>query len=666
VRLTRGRLWLIAGLVLGLLRAAGAMGKGGQFFEAVGDFFQLWLVVSTFLLVFWLWRKLTYRIWVRLFFSYLLIGVMPFLVLAMLGSLALYMLMGQYTSVRWGDRIQLTQDRMSRRCLRALEVGARDGTEKMLEWLKDLEKHPPEPLGEVLWLVQDGENVVRSDGAGELFLPPWLHDGPPVRLLVFRSRNPYLVVMAKEGARGVLLGVRLDDDFAKHLNHEGWFDVYFYVSEAGLVHQSPTLTVRTEGGRGPHVMVQDQVVPVEEVWGSWPVSESSRWVDRPLVIWFRLAGRVVDMETGEPLKKPELVTLLRTSPAAVWRDFVRSPYALGEKIRQILLSSTFVLGSLYLAVVGIAALMILAITRSVSRLSRGAREIARGNLAHRVPVKRRDQLGDLALSFNSMAESVQRMLEEVREKERLAHELELARQIQENLLPGRWLKLGKLEVRASFRPAAEVGGDYFDILVPEDGKVIAAVGDVAGHGLATGLFMASIKSAVAAFAGEGYRGAQLLERLQGLMLQGNRHSKQPMVTLLVAEIDASAWTVRLASAGHPPAYLVRPDGSVEEIMLGSMPLGFPRCRPREGSVSFEPGSCLVLYSDGLVEALNDSDEPLGYPALRQILEGGSSFPGAVLERIEGALQRHVGNRSLEDDVTIVVVGAPEDTPDRDT
>jgi len=135
--------------------------------------------------------------------------------------------------------------------------------------------------------------------------------------------------------------------------------------------------------------------------------------------------------------------------------------------------------------------MILSITRSVKRLSAGALEVERGNLDHRVPVKRRDQLGDLGRSFNHMTGSVQSMLDDVAEKERLAQELELAREIQESLLPARHLDLGRLTVRATFQPAAEVGGDYFDVFPISEDRLVVAIGDVAGHGLSTGLLMAS-------------------------------------------------------------------------------------------------------------------------------------------------------------------------------
>ncbi len=110
----------------------------------------------------------------------------------------------------------------------------------------------------------------------------------------------------------------------------------------------------------------------------------------------------------------------------------------------------------------------------------------RGNLDYRIPVKRNDQLGDLGRSFNHMTESVQSMLSDVAEKERLAQELELAREIQESLLPKKHLDFGPMSVRATFQPAAEVGGDYFDVFPMSDDRLLVAVGDVAGHGLSTG------------------------------------------------------------------------------------------------------------------------------------------------------------------------------------
>ena len=313
----------------------------------------------------------------------------------------------------------------------------------------------------------------------------------------------------------------------------------------------------------------------------------------------------------------------------------------------------FFLADYALAVV-ISATLILSITRAVRRLSAGARQVERGNLDYRVPVKRHDELADLARSFNHMTGSVQSMLADVAEKERLAQELELARQIQESLLPSRHIEIGTLSIHTSFQPAAEVGGDYFDVFSISDRRLLLAVGDVAGHGLSTGLLMASLKSSIAALVHEGYSGSTLIEKANHLLVE---HSKKlTMVTLAVVEIDPIEGSFLLANAGHPPAFLLSVEGKVEELMAGSIPMGSRLCRPVSLKGGFPPGSRLVLYSDGLVEAASKGGEPFGYERLAQVLRGTSDLSGTALNaRVLESLTAFTGGAPLADDLTLVVV-----------
>jgi sigma-B regulation protein RsbU (phosphoserine phosphatase) len=296
------------------------------------------------------------------------------------------------------------------------------------------------------------------------------------------------------------------------------------------------------------------------------------------------------------------------------------------------------------------------IARSTSRLTRAVREVAKGNLEHRVPVKRRDQLGDLGLAFNAMIDAVHTMLAEVAEKQRLADEMAMAREIQQSLLPETTVEHAGLVVQAHFRPATEVGGDYFDIFRLDAGRLLVCVGDVAGHGLSTGLLMAMVKSALGTLVQEGHRGAELVERVNRLLLQ--QGTRQRMATLLVAEIDTIAARVELCSAGHPPAFVLRPGGAVEEILLSSLPLGthLP-AEPATSSLGFPRGSTLVLYSDGLIEAVGANGE-LGFAGLNDALQRGRGLaPARLLAALLSELDRHVEGRSLGDDLTLVVVGS---------
>jgi sigma-B regulation protein RsbU (phosphoserine phosphatase) len=209
-------------------------------------------------------------------------------------------------------------------------------------------------------------------------------------------------------------------------------------------------------------------------------------------------------------------------------------------------------------------------------------------------------------------------------------------------------------VHAEFRPAQEVGGDYFDVFAVGDDRLLVTIGDVAGHGLPTGLLMAALKSSVAALIHEGYSGADLLSKV-GSLLQ-RQAQRRTMVTMAVVDIDLVHHTVSLASAGHPPPFLVTPAGQVIELLAGSLPLGSPLCRPATLEREFAPGSRLLAYTDGLVEGADRDGEPLGYAALSSLLGEAASLDAAALVRVLiEAFDRHTQGRALSDDLTLLVL-----------
>jgi sigma-B regulation protein RsbU (phosphoserine phosphatase) len=417
----------------------------------------------------------------------------------------------------------------------------------------------------------------------------------------------------------------------------------------------PAITIGSR--RDDTITVDSRELRLKEVWQPWP--EAARGIlFRPWIQWFRLTVDVVDLATGQPSRSA--ISLLRTSPVNVWEDVTRSRYELASQLWGTLTGLGAFLFALYGLAVIIAGTMIFSVARAASRLTRGARAVEEGRFDYRIPVKRRDQLGDLALSFNRMAESVQGMLADVAEKERLGRELELAREIQESLLPARRLRHGALEVRAIFRPAAALGGDYFDIFPLDEQRLVVVIGDVAGHGLHAGLLMASLKSTVAALIREGYTGEDLLSRVNGLLSE--RRFGPIMATLAVAEIDVTDSLLRITSAGHPPAYLIA-DGRCEELMAGSLPLGIALGRPAQVERPFPPGARLLLYSDGLVEAVGPSGEPFSYERLAETVRENAGLSAGELEAtIVAALDEYVAGRPLADDLTLVVVERAAEQP----
>ncbi len=656
----RLRWWLIAGAVSIAAAAVGVVvDSESSIAGALRVVAVLWLVATACALAWRIWRWMTYRVGVRLFISYLLVGLLPILFGVAFATIGLYIMMGQYTSVRFGSEMNRIRSELKAECHVVLDRMRTQGADEATALLEELAATSPDPLSRVAWQARLGGRDVRLGGGSELPEIGWVEDDPR-SIVVLHGDETYSVVAAlsPSGDRVVAL-IPLDDEAALAISDSRWFDVAFFpVDEGGSLageeqEEENDTSALVLGDGGINITLDGERLTGNRIWPEWTADDEG-FLSQSLVVWFRVVVDLVDLATGEPVEGASMLALLRTSPKNVWRDFTLSRYELGAHIWGILagLGLFFLIG--YGLALAVATTMILSITRSVKRLSAGAFEVERGNFDHRVPVKRRDELGDLARSFNHMTGSVQSMLDDVAEKERLAQELELAREIQESLLPARHLELGPLTVRATFQPAAEVGGDYFDVFPLSEDRLVVAMGDVAGHGLATGLLMASLKSSVATLVHEGYAGSELIEKINRLLVEHGQ--SRTMVTLSVIEIDLAEDRLKLANAGHPPAFLMTADGGVEELMAGSLPLGTRLCRPAVLERPFPVGSLLLAYSDGLVEAASADGEPFGYDRLERILSDAAGLPGAALTAlILDRLSDYTTGANLADDLTLLIV-----------
>ncbi len=659
------RRWFVGGAILIVLAVISSVAAPeSQVAEVLLVVSVLWLLATAWLLGWWLWRWMTYRVGVRLFLTYLLVGVLPLMFATAFAAVGLYILMGQYTSVRVGSEFDRFYWTLGGEGAIVLTAARAEGVEAAVSDLEKFHLDPPDPLTRVLWRAHLGDrDIALTD---EEFRPDlgWLPEG--LSFWVAHHQDQVFGVTANRAANGdwVASMIPFDDVTATDLSSQWWFDVAFInegmndreadsIAESGDTIQGGDAPDALEGEGSVRISLGGETVSGQAIWPKWSGSDDGLF-SKPIVVWFRMVTEVVELETGEPIEDGQSVALLRTSPKNAWDDFTLSKYELRNELYGVLAGLAALLLVGCGLVLGAAAAVIMSIARSTARLSNGAREVERGNLDYRVPVKRRDQLGDLAQSFNHMTASVQSMVAAVAEKEHLAHELELAREIQESLLPARFVEVGPLTVRATFQPAAEVGGDYFDIFPLADNRLVVAIGDVAGHGLSTGLLMASLKSSVAALVHEGYRGGDLIAKVNGLLMEHGQ--RRTLVTLAVIEIDLVAGRLEIANAGHPPAFLLAPEGGAEELLAGSMPMGSRLCRPVIITHPFPVGSRLLLYSDGLVEAWSPDGEPFGYQRLEQSLErapdhGGDRLTAVILE----ALAEFTEGNEAADDLTVLVV-----------
>ncbi len=247
---------------------------------------------------------------------------------------------------------------------------------------------------------------------------------------------------------------------------------------------------------------------------------------------------------------------------------------------------------------------------------------------------------------------------ELVDRVRVRDELEVARQLQRDLLPHSSPALAGYEFAHSYRTANEVGGDYYDFQRLPDGRLALLMGDASGHGIAAGLLMAianaTLKTAIDVDP-EPLAVARLLNR--ALVRTGDRRA---FMTLCYGVLDPPSGRLDLVLAGHPFPLLRRAGGAVEELGSGGLPLGMrAEVDVERISVVLEPGDLLVLYTDGLPEAVNGpAGSAFGFERLKQLL-GPAAGPAVLHDRILMEFDRHVGRELLADDLTLVVVARLE-------
>lgn len=242
---------------------------------------------------------------------------------------------------------------------------------------------------------------------------------------------------------------------------------------------------------------------------------------------------------------------------------------------------------------------------------------------------------------------------QAREQIRMRDELQYARELQLAMLPECAPALGWADLCAISVPATEVGGDYYDYFVDED-RVALVCGDVAGHGMASGLVISSMRSGFTLLRDSLANPAAVLKRLHDLVAETSR--RRMLVTVAVVLLDHAARRATIASAGHPPVILARADGSVETIDLYAPPLGvrLPVAIPQR-SIDLRTGDIFVLHSDGVYETLNDRGESYGIERLvRVVRECADRDAEALRDAIVADVEAFRGPAAQEDDVTVVV------------
>jgi phosphoserine phosphatase RsbU/P len=653
-------------------------GRYGRASELSGWVFGIGFITSIFLLFIflrWVRQVLMWRLRNRLMITYIFIGLIPVVLVAVMAGMAARLFSGQFAALEANNDLQAelnileaaNQTITAQVAMELRQEGApaKPGQQTIETHFPNrtvaayLDREPlvakasnapkPDPLPE--WVKEDFKGATDEDGRLYLQAATQASVGP--RNLIVVSTVPVDESLLQRVA-GKLGRIDLTSDTDVQLNLEG--------EKVG----QHTGTKKADREKEREATRASKLVS----GGSLP-SQMNRFDQR---IWFISPLKAVDWKTG---RDRQWLIIVNTRPSALYARLFSTSVESAQFVKALLITVGVVLGLLEMFALIVGMRITRGITRSVSNLYRATTHINRGDFGHRIEIRSKDQLAALEGSFNSMTQSLENLLREQKEKERLQSEIAIAQQVQAQLFPREDVQLSSLELHGVCKPARTVSGDYYDFLQLGGEKLGIAVGDISGKGISAALLMATVHSAVRVFefggmnadralgASVGSRPSPSSDAIQSpaqVLWLLNRHlynstPAEKYATLFLSLYDGTSRTLTYSNGGHLPPMLVGRD-SVQRLEDGGTVVGLFEVMPyEEKSVVMKPGDIFLAYSDGITEPENEFGEFGEHRLLETIRENFDLPLARISEIVITAVQDWIGAAEQPDDVTLVLARA---------
>ena len=300
-------------------------------------------------------------------------------------------------------------------------------------------------------------------------------------------------------------------------------------------------------------------------------------------------------------------------------------------------------------------------------LKNGIRQISSGDLDYRLTMSGEDEFVELAGHFNEMGKKLKQKIEEVREKDKLDHELKIARQVQRSLLPEELPSPANYNIAASLTTANDIGGDFYDIIPLDENIYLFAIGDVSGKGSSAAFYMAQFISLLRFSPQFTRKPVEIASRLNSYFASGVK-DRQIFVTSVIGILDTLAHTVTFVRTGHTPPVILpgNKKEKISEIKSHGLGIGLTRTGEtfnknlREKTIKLKPGDMFVLYTDGVIEAARatetDHPEVFGEAQFYDILNKVRDYDADQIEKsVSGALKDFYGGQAPVDDFTLLII-----------
>lgn len=653
------------------------------FVQWAGLFELVFVVCTVFLLLRWVRRKLLWRLRNRLIVTYMFIGVIPVVLILSMVGIAGYILGNQLTTmlvnrdllaeVQSLDTLNATTSQeiagqLKTKAIAPLHLSSLapgGSTQRFPQWTiaawlngKHIEiANAPIPRAELADRYRETSGVLSHRGA-------------------FLIRSFRATRIAHGNLQVVLVAPVTPELLSSAVADIGLVTLYSLepVQNSGTKRGSVTFSEKSGGAN-------KNLLPVPAVRAGADPPQEYR-LDPELQ--FGSVFPIVEWSTG---KKSSALVKVSTRPSVLNHRVFTDLGEVGSAILILLSVVAIAFGIIELIALIIGVRLTRTITGSIAQLYRATQHINRGDLAHRIAIRSSDQLASLETSFNSMSESLERLLEEQKEKQRLENELVIAQEVQAQLFPRDAKNLASLELHGVCKPARTVSGDYYDFVSLGEHRLGIAVGDISGKGISAALLMATIHSAVRVFelgampeshelvaagamaAGSAAnvqvrpRWSAATERMHSpaeVLALLNRHlynstPPEKYATLFLGIYDDETHTFIYSNGGHLPPFVIHDSGEVRKLETGGLVIGlFPEIVLEEEEVQLAPDDIFVAFSDGITEPENDFGE-FGEERLLDLVRANRHLSlDRISEIVIAAVQDWIGDNEQPDDITLVL------------
>ncbi len=679
--------------LFGIFKVSWGQALGGW----VGILSVLALVTLALLAYRWLKARVLWRLRNRLIVTYVFIGVIPVVLLMAMVFITLYLFAGQFANFvvtsELDSRLRSLQS-VNAAIAHELAAHLEHKQPAIAESLEGLKRADPAWASRQICAWKGGAPLAvcspATPGKTPFALPSFLTPG--FRALVRDQGQLYLRTGTELGSGPQKLSVvssealdrnlleKLAKDLGEITLYASGFDTK--VNPAGT--SPPLVALQAPDKQGIALRQNKEGTSTYNhedlrlVFTAGTLSEPGNGLDHQITFGTPLP--VVDWATGEQ-RKAGAVLRVETRPSVLYARLFAALGDFATGVEYTLLFSAVVFAIIELLALFIGTRLTRTVTGAVAQLYNATEHINRGDFSHRISVQSHDQLATLANSFNSMTASIENLIEEQKEKQRLQNELTIAQEVQSQLYPQHLSQLASLEVFGFCRPARTVSGDYYDFVALNSDRLILAVGDVSGKGISAALLMATIHSAVRAYSLESVStkersrepvvagGPSLLlasglsgsEVSAGAMLSLLNHQlyhstpTEKYATLFLGIYDGHERKLTYSNGGHLPPIILGEDGSARRLEQGGTVVGlFPHRTYPEASVTLRRGELFVAYSDGVTEPENDFGE-FGEQRLIDLVWEHRDQPLArISEIVTAAVADWIGANEQPDDITLVL------------